>query len=126
MSPLILILAEGLLNITLMSDRDINLKDLDENEAALMELAGREKPDLVNLQMVLATSSMNHEYVRKAYEKTRSFARRQELLVKMANLKNLYFAARTKLAVDHPERLDAIERELNFQKQAVLSEHGLH
>lgn len=82
--------------------------------------------DLVNLQMVLATSSMNHEYARKAYEKTRSFARKQELLTQMSNLKNLYFAARNKLAVAHPERLETIERELNFQKQTVLSESGLH
>lgn len=99
---------------------------LEQNEAAMMEAVSQEKPDLVNLQMILATSSMNHEYARKAFDKTRSFARRQELLTKMANLKNLYFAAREKLVVNHPDRLEAIERELNYQKQAVLSEHGLH
>jgi hypothetical protein len=98
----------------------------DEAEAALMELNSQEKSDLVNLQMILATSSMNHEYARKAFEKTRSFARRQELLVKMANLKNMYFAARDRLATNHPDRVEAIERELSFQKQVVLSEHGLH
>lgn len=97
-----------------------------ENEALMMDLASQEKSDLVNLQMILATSSMNHEYTRKAYEKTRSFARRQELEVKMANLKNMYFAARNRLSVNHPDRVEAIERELSFQKQAVLSENGLH
>lgn len=103
-----------------------NAMDLGQNDAAMMEVVSQEKPDLVNLQMILATSSMNHEYARKAFDKTRSFARRQELLAKMANLKNLYFAAREKLVVNHPDRLEAIERELNYQKQAVLSEHGLH
>src|SRR5262245_3396778 len=67
-----------------------------EMEALMMDLAHQEKSDLVNLQMILATSSMNHEYTRKAYEKTRSYARRQELEVKMANLKNMYFAARNR------------------------------
>lgn len=92
-------------------------------ESEIKELAGE---NLVNLQMVLASSSMNHEYVRQAYDRTHSFARKQELLIEMSNLKNLYFAARNKLALHHPERLDAIERELKFQKQTVLSETGIH
>jgi hypothetical protein len=109
-----------------MMDSEGKIGGVEENDAALMDLVSQEKPDLVNLQMILATSSMNHEYARKAHDKTRSFARRQELLVRMANLKNLYFAARNKMAVNHPDRLEAIERELNYQKQTVLSEHGLH
>ncbi|HSA58755.1 MAG TPA: hypothetical protein VLJ37_03625 [bacterium] len=109
-----------------MIDQEPKLPTPEENEAILMDLVSQEKTDLVNLQMILATSSMNHEYARKAYDKTRSYARRQELLAKMSNLKNLYFAARSKLSVNHPDRLEAIERELNFQKQTVLSEHGLH
>ena len=95
-------------------------------DALLANQGTQERSDLVNLQMILATSSMNHEYARKAYDKTRSFARRQELLVKMANLKNMYFAARDRLTVNHPDRVEAIERELSYQKQAVLSENGLH
>jgi hypothetical protein len=109
-------------------DTEIKLDTFDEkeSEAMLMQLASQEKTDLVNLQMILATSSMNHEYARKAFEKTRSFARRQELLVKMSNLKNMYFAARDRLSANHPDRVEAIEKELSFQKQVVLSEHGLH
>lgn len=98
----------------------------EDHETILAHINQSEKPDLVNLQMILASSSMNHEYLRKAFDKTRSFARQQELLIKMANLKNLYFAARNKLATHHPERLEAIEKELSFQKQTVLSETGLH
>ena len=109
-----------------MTQIDVNNLSAEENEAVLMQLASTEKTDLVNLQLILSTSSMNHEYTRKAYEKTNSFARKQELMIKMSNLKNLYFAARNKLAHHHPERLDAIERELTHQKQTVLSEHGIH
>lgn len=105
---------------------DLTQLSPEEHEAVLRDLAATEKSDLVNLQMIMATSSMNHEYTRKAYDQTRSYARKQELLVKMSNLKNLYFAARNKLAVHNPERLESIERELVYQKQSVLSEHGLH
>ena len=107
-------------------EMDINQLTQEEHEAILHNLASSQKTDLVNLQMILATSSMNHEYTRKAYDKTRSFARKQELLVKMANLKNLYFAARNKLVVQHPEKLEAFERELSFQKQSALFEGEIH
>ncbi len=118
------LLLKGLGGVTM--DMDLSQLSAEEHEAVLRDLATSEKTDLVNLQMILATSSMNHEYTRKAFEKTRSFARKQELLAKMSNLKNLYFAARNKLAIHNPERLEAIERELSFQKQAVLSETGIH
>jgi hypothetical protein len=109
-------------------DAEIKLDSIiaGDADAMLANPASQERSDLVNLQMILATSSMNHEYARKAYDKTRSFARRQELLVKMENLKNMYFAARTRLSENHPHRVEAIERELSYQKQAVLSENGMH
>lgn len=111
-----------------MYNTDDSFKILTSNEYQYPQAASSnaEKVDLVNLQMVLATSSMNHEYMRKAYEKANSHAKKEELLNQMSNLKNVYFAARDKLALHHPERLEAIEKELNYQKQAVLSEHGLH
>lgn len=92
---------------------------------ALFEIENK-KIDLVNLQMVLVTSSMNHEYTRKELEKCRSYAKQQELLVRMTNLKNLYFAARHKMQITNPEKLKAIEEEIQLQKQTVLSEGNLH
>ncbi len=94
--------------------------------STLIEIGDESHKDFTSLQMVLVTSSMNHEYTRKAYEKSRSFARRQELLARMADLKNLYFSARKKLAVLNPDRLSIIEREIHLQKETVLSENGLH
>ena len=82
--------------------------------------------ELVDLHLLLVTASMNHEYTRKAFEKTRSYHRRQELLIKMSELKIAYFTVRNKLAHNHPERLESIENELRLQKLTVLSEHGLH
>ncbi len=85
-----------------------------------------ERQDPVNLQMVMVSSSMNHEYTRKELEKSRSYARQQELLVRLSNLKNIYFAARKRLAECSPERLESIEKELQVQKKSVLSEQNLH
>lgn len=82
--------------------------------------------NLTNLQMVLVTSSMNHEYTLKAYEKCRSFSKKQELLTRMSHLKKLYYAARHQLATIHPDRLQILEQELNQQKQTVLSDSELH
>lgn len=92
---------------------------------AVIEL-GEQETDLVNLQMVLVTSSMNHEYARKELDKTRSFDKKQNLLSRMSHLKSLYFEARKRLAKFHPDRLDSLEKELRQQKQTVLSDHGLH
>lgn len=96
------------------------------SESMVMDVRDSAKPDLVNLQMVLVTSSMNHEYVRKAYERTRSFDKKQNLIERMANLKDLYYTARKKLAVCYPDRLASIEAELLHQKQSVLSEETVH
>ena len=82
--------------------------------------------DLVNLQMVLVTSSMNHEYARKAYEESHSYATKQELLNSMTNFKEIYFTAREKIASANPELLPSIEEDLKFEKITALTEHSIH
>jgi len=107
---------------------DIEIETLDDWDGTLA-LAGSEdagSPDLVNLQMVMVNSSLNHEYMKKAYDKSKSYTKRQELLVRMTNLKTLYFAARKKLSECNPERLASLEDELQLQKMAVFSENSLH
>ena len=106
---------------------DFERTEMEEQEGgvAVVEL-GEGETDFVNLQMVLVTSSMNHEYTRKALEKTRSYQKKQELLARMSHLKTLYFTARKRLSQLHPDRLATLEQELHQQKQTVLSEHGLH
>ncbi len=76
-----------------------------------------------NLELVLVTTSMNHEYAKLEFDKTRSFQRRQELLSRMSHLKQLYFDARNTLATMHPDRLVELEEELRLQKQKVFHEY---
>ncbi len=85
-----------------------------------------EELDAVNLQMLLVTSSINHEYSRKELEKCRSYAKKQEILSRMSHLKTLYFAARHQMVQVYPEKLAVLEAELSEQKQQVLSEPVLH
>lgn len=107
---------------------EIEIPELEAEEAGatVMSDAEVERQDPVNLQMVMVSSSMNHEYTRKELEKSRSYAKQQELLVRLSNLKNLYFAARRRLSECSPERLESIEHELRVQKTTVLSEKQLH
>ncbi len=76
-----------------------------------------------NLQMVLVTSSMNHEYTRQEYEQEESYQRRQELGTRMEHLKTLYFHARKNLALTNPEKLEELEQDLSLQKQVILNEY---
>lgn len=85
----------------------------------LQEISG----DRDNLELVLVTASMNHEYAKKELEKTRSFQKRQELLSRMAHLKELYFNARATLATLEPHKLEELENELRLEKQNVFSEY---
>ncbi len=78
------------------------------------------QPDASNLELVLVTASMNHEYAKQEFEKTNSYQRRQELLVRMSHLKKLYFNVRETLASQSPEKLADLEKELQTQKQTVF------
>lgn len=76
-----------------------------------------------NLELVLVTASMNHEYAKQEFEKTGSFQRKQELMARMSHLKSLYFNAREVLAAEQPEKLAELEEELRLQKQTVFPEY---
>ncbi|MBI2083952.1 MAG: hypothetical protein HYT76_10400 [Deltaproteobacteria bacterium] len=80
-------------------------------------------PEKENLELVLVTASMNHEYAKKEYEKTQSFHRREELMARMSHLKSLYFNVRQALAETQPIRLAEIEEELRLQKEQVFPEY---
>ena len=110
-----------------MEESDFKELELEREQSGVVlpDSRSAEKTDLVSLQMVMVTSSMNHEYTRKAYEKAKSYEKRQQLLARMSDLKTLYFTARNKLAHTHPHRIEAIEGELQVQKQTVLSEQSL-
>ncbi len=97
-----------------------------ENGLTNVQWVDAKEYDPANLQMIMVTTSMNHEYTRKAYEKTKGFEKREELMSRMSNLKSLYFTAREQLANLSPDKLVEIEGELQFQKQTVLSDSQYH
>lgn len=99
---------------------------VDEQGVRMQGPSRIETSELADLQLALVSSSMNHEYTRQELEKTHSFDKKELLLARMSQWKDLYFSARNKLAVTHPERLEAIEQELHLEKQIVLSDVVLH
>ncbi len=111
-------------------ENDFKSKDIELSEELNIPIkAPKEessKADVMNLQMLMVSSSMNHEYARKEYETTKSFSKKQELMIKMTSLKNLYFTARKKLADSSPERLTVLENELRVQKTQALSDVTVH
>ena len=98
---------------------------VDDRGVVLVDPKTQGSSELVDMQLMLVTTSMNHEYSRKEYEKTGSYDRQQELLIRMSQLKELYFSVRDKLSLAYPERLEVIEKELRFEKQTVLSDSSL-
>lgn len=98
---------------------------VDDRGVVLVDPRTQGSSELVDMQLMLVTTSMNHEYSRKEYEKTGSYDRQQELLIRMSQLKELYFSVRDKLSLAYPERLEVIEKELRFEKQTVLSDSSL-
>lgn len=98
---------------------------VDEKGVVVHEPQSYDSNDLTHLQLMIVSTSMNHEYSRMAYQRARTFEDKQKLLARMDRLKELYFTARNRLSFSHPERIERIERELAFQKQMVLSEGRL-
>ncbi|MBI2981124.1 MAG: hypothetical protein HYY44_02290 [Deltaproteobacteria bacterium] len=80
-------------------------------------------PGEENLELVLVTASMNHEYAKKEYDKSQSFHRKEELMTRMSHLKSLYFNVRQTLEKTQPDRLAEIEEELRSQKEQVFHEY---
>lgn len=79
------------------------------------------KKQLVELQLKMATSSINHEYARMEFEDVIDRERREELLDYMHECRCEYFTARSELSVYDPYALADFEADLLRQKQETLS-----
>jgi hypothetical protein len=79
---------------------------------------------LVELQLRMATSSINHEYARIEYEDIADHERRENLLEYMHDCRREYFEARAELEVYDPYALMEFEADLMRQKQATLSHYS--
>jgi hypothetical protein len=100
-------------------------KDLTININAMGDLAKADEIQerLLELQLRMATCSMNHEYARIEYEDTSDYERREELLRFMHDCHCQYLDARQALEVHDPLALESFEADLMMQKQTVMSQY---
>jgi hypothetical protein len=78
---------------------------------------------LMELQLRMATSSINHEYARMQFDDADDDAQRDDLLNYMHDCRREYFEARTALAAFDPFSLAEFEADLIRQKQVTLARY---
>ncbi len=76
---------------------------------------------ILELQLSMATSSINHEYARIEFDETADSERREALLDYMDECRTKYVEARDKLSTMSPSIVDQFEMELVQQKKMTLS-----
>ena len=76
---------------------------------------------LLELQLKMATSSINHEYARLEFDDVSDRERREELLDYMHACRSEYFEARSALEAHDRYALDDFERDLLRQKQETIA-----
>ncbi|MBI4367656.1 MAG: hypothetical protein HY543_12650 [Deltaproteobacteria bacterium] len=81
------------------------------------------KDPLLELQLTMATSSINHEYARIEYDETPDRERREELLHYMDGCREKYLEAREQLSLMSPQTVERFEKDLFYQKQTTLSQY---
>lgn len=81
------------------------------------------KNPVLELQLSMATNSINHEYARMEYDDTRDYERREELFHYMDNCREKYLEARAQLASLSPSTLGKFEADLVFQKETTLKQY---
>lgn len=74
---------------------------------------------IVQLQLKMATSSINHEYARIEYDDTACPERQEELLSFMEECRRKYTEARDSLKRYDPFALEQFEEELAEQKRST-------
>ncbi len=90
------------------------------NSAVEHASGGNENP-ILQLQLTMATSSINHEYARIEFEDTENHDRKEELLEYMGSCRQKYFEAREQLAGHDPSALQEFEADLLQQKLETLN-----
>lgn len=103
--------------------------DVDEPSISILPLNVDVKKDedrkaLTELQLAMATSSINHEYARMEFEDTCSKEKKEELLDYMHDCRLQYFEARKNLSSYDPYALVEFEVDLMRQKQMMLGHYN--
>lgn len=76
---------------------------------------------LLELQLTMATTSINHEYARIEFDESNDYERREELLNYMSECRGKYLSARNELAKYSPSLLESFEKDLILQKLATIT-----
>ena len=84
---------------------------------------GDENP-ILQLQLTMATQSINHEYARMEYADTLDSERQEELLSYMSACREKYFEARESLHTYDPSALQDFEKDLLEQKMRTLNRYN--
>jgi Cft2 family RNA processing exonuclease len=84
-----------------------------------------EGDQILEMQLKMATSSINHEYARIEFDDTDDHERREELLEFMDDCRSQYIEARNALVVHDPYALETFEADLLRQKQVTLNPYHI-
>lgn len=79
---------------------------------------------LLELQLMMATCSINHEYARMEFDDTENSERKEELLEYMSECRAQYFEARENLASYDPYAILDFEKDLLHQKKIMLAHYN--
>jgi len=79
---------------------------------------------LLELQLKMAASSINHEYARMQFEDTGESLEREELIEVMNDCHRQYNEARVELAAYDPYALAEFEADLMRQKQTTIARYN--
>jgi hypothetical protein len=82
------------------------------------------KKTFLELQLQMATSSINHEYALREFDDVDDHSRREELLEYMNDCRIKYFEARESLERVDPHGLIDFEKDLISQKMQTMTEYN--
>lgn len=83
----------------------------------------RKKDPILELQLAMATNSINHEYARIEFDESPARDRQEELLDYMDNCRSKYLAARDQLIQLSPLSVEQFEIDLAYQKRTTLQQY---
>ncbi|MFH1873915.1 MAG: hypothetical protein ABH859_01860 [Pseudomonadota bacterium] len=87
------------------------------------KLSEQRKKALLELQMQMATSSINHEYARMEFDESKDLDQKEELLDYMEQCRSQYLQARENLERHDPFGLIEFEQDLIRQKNSTLNHY---
>lgn len=86
------------------------------------EIGTKDESPILQLQLTMATSSINHEYARLEFDDAADQDQKEALLDYMNECRQKYFEARQSLLAYDPEAVKDFEADLMVQKQKTMGQ----